>query len=233
MMFHLPWLTRNSSLSIKESIGIKKYFSKFFYLQIFLGFFVMIKEVVQGLKMIKSSRNDLEHKNDIVLTRKENEDEYDLEKLEPYLEFYDQIQDEGQRNSEKLKLIKKIGFYVGQQQRWESLKSEGYQHEKKTFKRQFEAELKKQIDITKKFLIRLDVDLPILVCIPTISDEAKNEVIGFLHSLEEINVNEEVNKVLYGERPVKKDLELEIRNIFKKYKLKGVEDAVRDLIPMI
>ena len=160
------------------------------------------------------------------------ENEY-LENLELYLTFFDKIPDADVGLQEKKELMYMIGMYLGKKEQWETLKSNNYQNEKQTLKRQFEAEVKKNIAITKKFLIRLDEDLPILKYIPTISPEAKDEVMGYLESLQEIDFNEVINQVLHGERATKTPIEEHVRALFKKYNLKGVEDTVRELMPQI
>lgn len=159
--------------------------------------------------------------------------DYDLEKLEPYLEFFDKIADKDVGMIEKCEFMMIIGSYDAQRKDWEKLKKEGYQLEKKTVKRQYEAELEKQINITRKFLIRLDHDLPEIELMPKISEKARSEVIGYLHALEEIDMNKEINRIFNNEKPGKKAIELHIREVFRKYNIIGIDKTLRELLPQI
>lgn len=159
--------------------------------------------------------------------------DFDLEGIGAYMEFLNGIENEITRKNEYFGLLYAIGCYHGQKKNWEELKAEGYQEDKKTLKRHYAAELKKQIDITRKFLIRLDNDIPLLSHIPKISEEARLEIIDYMHRLEDGDVNEEINIVLNGEMPTKRSVEIHIRDIFKTYNLVGAEDTVRELLPMI
>jgi len=159
--------------------------------------------------------------------------DFDFEVIEPYLDFIKGIENEITRKNEYFGLIYAIGRYQKLKKNWEELKDSGYQKEKKTLQREYAAALKKQIDITRKFLIRLDHPMPLVEHIPTIPPVARAEVILYLHRLESINSNEEINARFHGEMPTKRSIDVHIRDIFKTYNLVGVEDAVRELLPLI
>jgi hypothetical protein len=159
--------------------------------------------------------------------------DFDLEDIAAYLDFFNGIEDEEIRKDEYNELLYVIGHYRGLKKKWEDRKAEGYQQNKKTVKRLYEAELKKQINITKKFLIRTENDIPLVIDLPTISEESRIEINNYLHDLEEININKKLNAVFNDTMPTKKAVESHIRDIFKTYSLVGIEDVLRDLLPKI
>lgn len=159
--------------------------------------------------------------------------DFDLEDIEAHLDFLNGIENEEIRKDEHHELLYVIGHYHGLKKEWEDLKAEGYQQNRKTVKRLYAAELKKQIDITRKFLIRADNDIPLVIDLPNISEESRIEIINYLHELEEIDINQKLNDVFNDTMPTKQAVESHIRDIFKTYSLVGVEDTLRELLPQI